>query len=135
MNTEKNKNLVREFYDLIEKEDYKAVAQLCHEDFTFYFQVDSPIPGAEGFVASEKANFDAFRGFKMPIHQLIAEEDKVAAYLIFEGNHNNAILMGIEPTNKFVRFSLMMMLTIKDGKIFEKRAHFDRADILNQISQ
>lgn len=135
MNTETNKKLVTEFYDLIEKEDYQAVAQLCHQDFTFYFQVDSPIPGAEGFVKSEKANFDAFKGFTMRIHELIAEGDKVAAYLIFEGKHNNAVLMGVNPGDNLVRFSLMMLLTVKDGKIFEKRAHFDRADILEQISR
>lgn len=81
MNVEVNKELVRQFYDLLEKEDYKAVAELCHDDFVFYFQVDSPIPGAEGFVSSEKKNFAAFRGFTMRIHELIAERNKVVAYI------------------------------------------------------
>lgn len=40
--------------------------------------------------------------------------------------------MGIEPKGNTIRFSLMMWLTIEDGKIIEKRAHFDRADIKEQ---
>lgn len=134
MNVQENKQLVQRFYELIEREDYDAVAELCHKDFVFYFQVDSPIPGAAGFVRSEKANFDSFNGFTMRIHHLLAEGDQVAAYLIFEGNHNAAPLMGIEPTGNFVRFSLFMLLKIQDGKIIEKRAHFDRADIKAQLS-
>lgn len=135
MNVKENKDLVRKFYDLIEKEDYEAVSDLCHKDFVFYFQVDSPIKGAAGFVKSEKANFDAFKGFSMRIHEIIAENDKVAAYLIFEGTHSGKELMGIAPSGNLVRFSLFMLLTIKDGKIIEKRAHFDRADILAQLSK
>ncbi|MGK9118315.1 ester cyclase [Olivibacter jilunii] len=135
MNVEKNKELVRRFYELIEMEDYEAVAELCHDDFVFYFQVDSPIKGAAGFVESEKANFDAFKGFTMRIHEMIAEGNKAVAYLIFEGIHTGKELMGIAPSGNFIRFSLLMLLTIQDGKIIEKRAHFDRADILAQLSR
>lgn len=91
--------------------------------------------GADGFVKSEKQNFAAFKGFTMQIHDIIAERDKVAAYMIFEGKHNSAPLMGIEPTGNNVRFSFMMFLTIKDGKIIEKRAHFDQGDILHQLKK
>ncbi|WP_161888361.1 ester cyclase [Pontibacter russatus] len=135
MNTEDNKELVRQFYDALEKEDYDTVASYCHEDFVFYFQVDSPIKGAEGFVESEKKNFDAFKGFTMRIHELLAENDKVAAYMIFEGPHNSAPVFGVEPKGNHVRFSLFMLLTIKDGKIIEKRAHFDQSDIRAQVAR
>jgi predicted ester cyclase len=80
-------------------------------------------------VESEEQNFDAFQGFTMRIHELLAEEDKVAAYLIFEGRHTSAPIFGMEPKVNLVRFSLFILLTIKDGKIIEKRAHFDQSDI------
>ncbi|ALL06966.1 ester cyclase [Pedobacter sp. PACM 27299] len=133
MSIENNKELVRNFYDLLEEENYNAVAELCHPEFLFYFQVDNPIQGAVGFVASEKANFDAFKGFTMRIHEIIAENDKVVAYMIFEGVHNSKTIFGIEPSGNRVRFSLLMFLTIKDGKIYEKRAHFDLDDIKRQL--
>lgn len=42
-------------------------------------------------------------------------------------------LMGLSRKGLEVRFSLMMLLTIADGKIIEKRAHFDRMDIRKQL--
>jgi predicted ester cyclase len=134
-NIEENKQLVRDFYQSIEREDYTTTAQYCHEDFTFYLQVDQPIKGAEGFVASEKKNFDAFKGFTFKIQELLCEGDKVAAYLIFEGKHTSAPIFNTEPTGNKVRFSLFMLLTIKDGKIIEKRAHFDHSDVQSQVTK
>lgn len=54
--------------------------------------------------------------------------------MIFDGNQSGT-LMGIEPTGNQVRFSLMMLLKIQDRKIIEKRAHFDKADILRQLGK
>ncbi len=42
---------------------------------------------------------------------LISEADKVVAYVVFEGIHNNE-MHGYKPTGKKVRISLMMLLTI-----------------------
>ncbi|GAB3298147.1 ester cyclase [Hymenobacter tenuis] len=124
---EANKALVRQFYAAIERGDYATVTQLCHPDFVFYFQVDSPIAGAQGFINSEKKNFDQFEEFTFRIQHLLAEGNQVAAYLLFNGRPHGA------PAGKRVRFSLMMLLTIADGKISEKRAHFDRLDIFQQL--
>jgi len=132
MGIAENKELVRKFYDAVEREDYDEVATYCHEDFIFYTQVDTPLPGAGGFIESEKRNFDAFKGFKMPLHNLIAEDDRVAAYLIFEGKLGSE-WHGIPAKGQKLRFSLFMMLRIADGKIIEKRAHFDVNDIINQL--
>ncbi len=55
---EANKALVRQFYAAIARGDYATVTQLCHPDFVFYYQVDTPIMGAQGFINSEKKNFD-----------------------------------------------------------------------------
>lgn len=131
--TEKNKQLVRNFYEAIEREEYDTVAKFCHEEFTFYLQVDEPIRGVSGFLASEKKNFDAFKGFTFRIQELFAEDDKVVAYLIFEGRHTSAPIFGVEPTGNLVRFSLLMLLRIRDGKIIEKRAHFDHSDVEAQV--
>ncbi|TCT41832.1 SnoaL-like polyketide cyclase [Martelella mediterranea] len=50
-----------------------------------YHQVDTPHPGIEGFRASEEKNFAAFDDWKIPLVDLVAEGDQVAADLIFEG--------------------------------------------------
>lgn len=133
MSTESNKQVVRQFYEALQNEDYAAAAQQCHSDFMFYLQMDTPIHGADGFIASEKKNFDGFPGFSFQIEALIAEGDQVAAYLVFDGKHTGGIVDGITPAGNRLRFSLLMLLKITDGKIVEKRAHFDRMDIHRQL--
>ena len=132
MSIKENKIIVQKFYDALQIGNYDLVKELCHPDFVFYHQIDTPHIGAEGFIASEGKNLAAFSGFSMEIKNLIAEDDKVAAYLVFEGNQSGEIF-GHKPQGAKLRFSLMMMLTIKDSKIIEKRAHFDRLDIMNQL--
>jgi len=129
-----NKELVHRFYEMIEKENYEALKDFCHKDFVFYPQVDTPLVGAEGLIESEKKNFDAFPGFQMPIKAIMAEADQVAVYFIFEGKHTGIPYLGISATGKTVKFSLMMLLRITDGKIIEKRSHVDVHDIVRQLN-
>lgn len=133
MSLESNKKLVRDFYEAIGNEDYNALHEFCHEDFIFYPQINTPFPGVEGLIESEKKNFDAFNDFKMPIKELIADGDLVAAYMEFTGTHTGTFC-GIKPTHKKVHFSLMMFLKIKDNKIIEKRSHVDVNDIIRQLN-
>ena len=134
MSIERNKQLVREFYAAIERGDFDALHDMVHPDFVFYNQVVTPHPGVAGLVESEKKNFDAFESFRFPIETLVAEGDKVAAYMLFEGKGYRTDVMGVPPNGQDVRISLMMLLTIKDGKVLEKRAHFDVGDIRRQLT-
>ncbi|AJC24970.1 MULTISPECIES: ester cyclase [Bacillus] len=133
MSVENNKELVRRYFETIEQEKYDALKDFCHKDFVFYPQVDTPYPGVEGLIESEKKNFDAFPDFKMPIKAMAAEGDLVAAYFIFEGRHTGIPFAGVPATGKSVKFSLMMLLRIVDGKIIEHRSHVDVHDILRQL--
>lgn len=134
MSVEANKKLVSAFYEAIGGEDYDALHKFCHEDFVFYPQINTPFPGVEGLVESEKKNFDAFSDFTFAINELIAEKDLVAAYMEFMGTHTGTFC-GIEPTYKKVHFSLMMFLRIKDSKIIEKRSHVDVNDVITQLKK
>lgn len=125
MSTETNKAVVKAFYEALERADFAALGQYCHKDFIFYSQVDTPKPGVDGFIASERAFFEECVDWKMPIKHMVAEGDKVAAYLVFEGTY--------APTQRHLRFSLLMLLTLKDGLLIEKRAHFDPQEIGQQM--
>ncbi|TGV11250.1 DUF4440 domain-containing protein [Mesorhizobium sp. M8A.F.Ca.ET.173.01.1.1] len=133
MSIEDNKKLVQKFYDAINRQDFDALHDLCHKDFVFYSQVNTPKPGVSGLVESEKPAFEAFETFRFPVEQMVAEGDKVAAYLIFDGKKQIRPLSGVEPRGKNNYLSVFCLLTIKDGKIIEKRAHFDLADSRAQM--
>lgn len=133
MSVETNITLVRRFYELLQQQDYDAIEELCHKDFAFYAEVNTPYYGVEGFKRAEKKTFDAFPDFKFPVKYIFADGDKVAAYMIFEGTHTGEDLFGIPATGKTVKLSIMMLLRIADGKIIEKRAHYSKYDFLKQI--
>ncbi|MCW6015681.1 ester cyclase [Serratia marcescens] len=132
MSVEENIKTVQKFYRLIEENKYDEVKKLCHPDFKFYSQVDTPM-NSEQFIVQEKGHMDAFPGFTMRIHEIFARDDKVACYLIFEGVQSREFL-GYPASGRKVRFSLMFMITLKDGKYIEKRAHYNTADIIRQLS-
>ena len=134
MSIEANKELVKRFYEAIERLEFDALSSMVHEDFVFYPQVDTPFPGVAGLVESEKKSFEAFESFRFPVVAMIAEGDKVTAYRYFEGKKHCAESLGIPPTGRNIRISLLHMLTIKDGKIIEKRAHFDMGDVRRQLT-
>ena len=128
MSVEANKELVQRFYEAIERLEFDALNSMVHKDFVFYPQVDTPFPGVAGLVQSEKKSFEAFESFTFRLVTMIA------AYMYFEGKNHFADVNGIPPTGKNVRISLLHMLTIKDGKIVEKRAHFDMGDVRRQLT-
>ncbi|MBX9605100.1 MAG: ester cyclase [Gammaproteobacteria bacterium] len=134
MSLEQNKQLVRSFYEAIEKGDFEALHDMVHKDFVFYNQVDTAWPGVQGLIDSEKKNFDSWESYKFPVEALIAEGDKVAAYMLFEGRGYRSNLFGVPANGKNIRISIMMYLSIKDGKIVEKRAHFDMGDVMRQLA-
>lgn len=131
--TERNKQLVRDFYAALVKADFESASAMCHADFVFYGQLDTPRPGAEGFMAAERGHLDAFAGMTMEVEDLIAEGDKVAAYVIVEGEHVGEYY-GVQPTGRHLRMSMLNLFTIVDGLIVEKRAHYDRLDHIQQLS-
>ncbi len=134
MSLEDNKQLVQRFYAAIERGDFDALHGMVHPEFVFYNQIDIPHPGVQGLIDAEKKNFDAFESFRFPIETMVAEGDKVAAYMLFEGEGYRSAVFGIPANGKSLRISLMMLLTIKEGRILEKRAHFDVGDVRRQLT-
>lgn len=132
MTIQNNKQLVLDHYAAIEREAWDEVGMMCHPDFTFYPQIDTPFVGAAGFIASEKRNFDAVPGFTVRVHDMVAENDKVGAYVVIEAVQSKP-MMGRPANGAKLRFSMFNLFTIKDGKILEKRAHFDVDDIKRQL--
>ena len=131
--TMKNKEVAGKFYEYIANRQYDKAEELCHEDFVYYPQVDKCLHGAAAFVALERSNMDSFGDFDMQTKFLIAENDRVAVYLTFEGDLQTEGWHGVKARQKHMYMDFMTMLRFKDGKIIEKRAKYDRYYILKQL--
>ncbi|WP_309050494.1 ester cyclase [Streptomyces sp.] len=133
MSTGAHAGLVHRFYEALQQGDYDTLTDMFHPDFVFHPQIDSPRPGAAGFVDAEKKQFDAFSDIRLTVLDTVAEADKVGAYVVVEGDQGGDYY-GIPPRGARVRFSMFNLFTFKDGKIIEKRAHYNLADIMDQLT-
>ncbi|WP_303994932.1 ester cyclase [Megamonas hypermegale] len=131
--TMKNKEIARKFYELIAARKYDEAAKLCSDDFVYYPQVSTRLNGVDKFIDLEKSNMEPAGDFKMETKFIISENDRVAVYLTFEGDIKTDTWHGVKVNDKHVYIDFMTMLRFKDGKIVEKRAKYDRFDILKQL--
>ncbi|WP_262107458.1 ester cyclase [Arthrobacter sp. Marseille-P9274] len=90
-----------------------------------------PRKGAEGFITAERQHLDAFANIRL-VTETVAEGDRVVAYVVFEGDQVKE-LFGISPAGAHLRMSMCNIFRITDGKIIEKRAHYDRLDHMEQL--
>ena len=91
------------------------------------------LEGVQAFIDLERSNMDPFGDFKMTNQFMLADEDRVAVYLTFEGTLQQDEWHGVPVKNKDVYMDFMSMLKVKHGKIVEKRAKYDRYDIFKQL--
>jgi predicted ester cyclase len=60
----------------------------------------------------------AFPDLQVTVDGMVAEGDRVAIQVTFEGTHSN-IYEGFQPTHKKSRFTDMQILTFRNGKIVQ----------------
>ncbi|MFI8952198.1 ester cyclase [Streptomyces sp. NPDC053750] len=133
MSTKTHTELVRRFYQALEEGDYDTLTGMFHPDFVFYPRIGSPRPGAAGFIDAEKKHVDAFPGIRLTVIDTVAENNKVGAYVVVEGTQGGDYY-GIPPRGAHMRFSMFNLFTFKEEKIIEKRAHYNQADIMDQLT-
>ena len=70
--------------------------------------------------------------FQTRIEDLVAEGDRVAARISWEGTHNGELL-GIPPTGKHVKVTEMQFYRMSNGKIIERWVETDVFGMLQQL--
>ena len=131
--TEKNKALVRRFYEEIDKGNLEAMDELVAEDYLDHNPPPFPglAPGREGVKQAFRIFWEATPGHH-EIEDQIAEGDKVVARTRFQGRHTGNF-QGIPPTNKPVDFQGFATFRIANGKIAEHWADFDAMGMMQQL--
>jgi predicted SnoaL-like aldol condensation-catalyzing enzyme len=131
MSAEKNKQVVREFYEeVFRKRNLNAVDRFMHAD---YIQHNPDAnQGMAGFLEFHIGFFAAIPDFCATINQIVAEGDLVYVYNTITGNHTGEGFLGYPPTGNRIRFDAVDMFRLRDGKLCE---HWDVADTRALFSQ
>jgi steroid delta-isomerase-like uncharacterized protein len=120
-----NKNVVRRHYEeLFNSRDLGVAAEITGEDYVehgvaaFAERVgDRPDP-IEGLKETVRWLTGAFPDLRIEVDDLVAEGDKVLAYITMRGTHEGEF-QGIPPTGRSFEARAMHLFRIRDGKAVE----------------
>src|SRR5918995_1758364 len=119
---EKNKALVRRFYEALTEGDLVTIRELLAPDFVDHRLLPGyEDPGREDhirFVADVHAAASDVR--YVIVDQMAAEGDRVVSRLITSGVHDRGEFMGLAPTGKEYEMTVIVIHRIEEAKIAEE---------------
>lgn len=121
-----NKDVVRRYFDAVDRGDMETVQALLDEEVSFWVPPSLPDGGefrgkreVLALFAESFALYDAAAGLKVAISHLTAEEDRVAAELTIRGRCGSS--SGGAAYENHYHF----LFRIRDGRVVEIREHLD----------
>jgi steroid delta-isomerase-like uncharacterized protein len=131
---EQNKQLVRQFFELLDRHDTDRIGQLLVSSTNYAFHVGGisfPLDWNEHKRLLAGVT-NAFPDLHHEIVDMVAEGDKVAVRLNVTGTHKGEF-QGIPPTSKRLSLDEMGFITIIDGKITKGWISADTMRLMQQI--
>ena len=117
--SEQNKEIIRRYYDSMNRGDVAARNTFWAEDIVWHGnQAEGAGQGLESSVDLHDQIKNAFSGLHATIDDMMAEGDKVAARFTATGIHTGP-LPGVEPTGMPVTWTGIAIYRIVNGKIAE----------------
>ena len=133
MSAERNKALVRRFYDAIDRGDLDAMDELVAENYLDHSPPPFPGlgPGRRGLKQEFQIFWDATPGHH-EIEDQIAEGDKVVTRLTAYGIHQRD-LPGMAATGHELKMTATVIHRIENGQLAEKWSDKDLLGFLQQL--
>jgi len=129
---EQNKQVARDFFAAIDRQDIPKLKDLLAEDFALN-DPGSPVPlHADNLFAVIKDHYTAFPDWNHVIEDVTAEGEKVTVRLVQYGTHKSAY-MGIPATGNKVHMAALHVGRIVNGKIKEWLAVEDYLGLMTQL--
>jgi steroid delta-isomerase-like uncharacterized protein len=130
MSVEENKEVVRQFYALIKRNEFDAANSLVATGFISH-RTTGDMSG-DDLSSDTNAIFKAFPDTSISIEHLIGEGDLVSFREVATGTHTGEF-MGIPPTGKKYKIVNACTLRISNGKWAEAWTNIDRYNLMQQL--
>jgi steroid delta-isomerase-like uncharacterized protein len=131
--TERNKALVRRFFEAFEADDAAALNEVLAPDLVAYSHGATDPQDREAHVQGIRGWNAAFSDTQYTIEEQIAEGDKVATRVTMRSVHSRRDFQGLPPTGKEIAVSGVTIERIRNGKIVERRVSSDWLGMLQQL--
>jgi serine phosphatase RsbU (regulator of sigma subunit)/ketosteroid isomerase-like protein len=117
---EKNKALVRRFWEAVARGDIDAIDELLAADFVDHSTLAGQEPGREGYKQQVAEQHAALSDVRATIEDQVAKGDKVVTRVTWRSIHDRGEYFGLMPRDKEVVVTSMAMHRIEGGKIAEE---------------
>jgi serine phosphatase RsbU (regulator of sigma subunit)/ketosteroid isomerase-like protein len=117
---EKNKALVRRFWEAVARGDIDAIDELLAADFVDHSTLAGQEPGREGYKQQVAEQHAALSDVRSTIEDQVAKGDKVVTRITWRSIHDRGEYFGLMPRDKEVVVTSMAMHRIEGGKIAEE---------------
>jgi serine phosphatase RsbU (regulator of sigma subunit)/predicted ester cyclase len=114
---EKNKALVRRFWEAVARGDIDAIDELLAADFVDHSTLAGQEPGREGYKQQVAEQHAALSDVRSTIEDQVAKGDKVVTRVTWRSIHDRGEYFGLMPRDKEVVVTSMAMHRIEGGKI------------------
>jgi steroid delta-isomerase-like uncharacterized protein len=129
---EQNKQVARDFFAAIDRQDFPRLKELLADDFALS-DPGSPVPlNADNLFSAIKDHYTAFPDWNHVIEDVTSEGEKVTVRLIQYGTHK-AEYTGIPATGNKVHMAALHLGRIVDGKIKEWLGIEDYLGLMMQL--
>ena len=132
MSLEENKDIVRRYQEIYNRNELDRLTEVVSEDLLTPRIMPGIPSGLEGAKVAHQIMLAGFPDYQTTIEELIAEGDKVAARITMSGTHQGSF-MGIPPTGRHIVFSGIYIARIAGGKIVEHWGEEDGVSLLQQL--
>ena len=127
---EKNKKIIRTFFNILNKKDLSLLDDYIHPD---YIEHTMNLKGLEGVKQMMTMFYKGFPDFNVRIEKIIGEDDMVWVKVKITGTHLGEY-NGLTPTGKKVIFSGVDIARLENGKIIEAESVNDFLDFYKDLN-
>jgi predicted ester cyclase len=133
MTTERNKAIVRRFYEAFGEEALDAIEEVLSPDLAAYPHSATVPQTREEALNGIRMWYTAFSDSYYTIEEQLAEGDRVATRVSLRAVHSKGEFMGLPPTGKQITVKGISIEWVKDGRIVERRVSYDQVGMLQQL--
>jgi predicted ester cyclase len=129
---EQNVEIIKRWLEEMDKGNLAVIDEICTEDYKCYLP-GSPKPiNREVYKQVMETNLVAFPNYNHTVEDVIAQGDKVVVRVTNRGTHKGRFGV-IPPTGKEIKFSVMTISRLVEGKVAEMWANFDALGLYQQL--
>lgn len=129
-----NKELVRQYYDMWNDQDFSKANVLLDRDIRFRGSLDITANGIEGFKEYAQMITKAFPNLYHAVEIVVHEDNLAAVYVTYTGTHEGPVF-NYAPTGKRICYSGASFFQFRDGKIASINVLGDLNSLHMQLSE